>query len=446
MHLASMRLSNFQSFGPLPKTIKFDNLTFLIGSNGSGKTAALQALARLFGISPQLRGIRPSDFHADEAGAKSSNLYIEADFEFSELAEDGHDSAAVPDHFRHMQLLESDQLPRLRIRLAAQRNEDDEIDETMTYVLEVDASDQPTKELAVQRYERSKIQVHYLPARRDPTEHISYGAATMLGRVLRAADWSSGRTTVDELAASLGSDLLAKNPGVSGISDRLSDGWSKLHRGHYFSSPSVTFSGTSIDQILRNLTIGFSPGHGELTVPFSRLSDGQQSLLYLSLVLGIHKINQDIIAGELSCFDIAKLRVPTFTMVVMEEPENSLSPHYLGRVISALEAFGSSPDGQAVVATHSPAVLRRVTPDRIRYMRLGAGRQTVVKEILLPDQSRRTSSSKKRSRHFLNCTSRVWSSSAKVIAKRSSFRAYLLPIRRGTMTRLSQSCRSAAGM
>ena len=53
MKLQYLRISNFQSFGPEVTEIEFNDLTFLIGPNGSGKTALLQALSRLFDYSPE---------------------------------------------------------------------------------------------------------------------------------------------------------------------------------------------------------------------------------------------------------------------------------------------------------------------------------------------------------------------------------------------------------
>ncbi|MHC1563431.1 ATP-dependent nuclease, partial [Actinomycetospora sp. C-140] len=54
------------------------------------------------------------------------------------------------------------------------------------------------------------------------------------------------------------------------------------------------------------------------------------------------------------------------------------------RVISSLQSFARRPDAQAVVATHSPAMLRRVAPESVRYLRLDAHRVTSVREISLP--------------------------------------------------------------
>lgn len=73
-------------------------------------------------------------------------------------------------------------------------------------------------------------------------------------------------------------------------------------------------------------------------------------------------------------------------MVAMEEPENSLSPHYLGRVIKALTNFSGHHDAQSIVATHSPSLLRRVPPESVRYLRLNESRTTAVSSIILPPE------------------------------------------------------------
>jgi putative ATP-dependent endonuclease of the OLD family len=161
--------------------------------------------------------------------------------------------------------------------------------------------------------------------------------------------------------------------------------WSEVHRGEYYADPSVSFARNEVESLLRHLSVGFAPGHGESRVDFSRLSDGQQSLLYLSLVLAVQDIGRKVLNGELgAAFDMDKLRPAVFTMIAVEEPENSLSPHYLGRVARALAEFSENDDAQAVVATHSPSLLRRALPECVRYLRLGDQRKTIVKRIELP--------------------------------------------------------------
>lgn len=44
-------------------------------------------------------------------------------------------------------------------------------------------------------------------------------------------------------------------------------------------------------------------------------------------------------------------------------------------------------DAQAIIATHAPAMLRRVSPEHIRYLRLNNLRTTIIRIICLPDKS-----------------------------------------------------------
>jgi len=385
MKLKQLRTRNFQSFGPIPTVVDLEPITFLLGPNGSGKTAVLQALARMFAIDPNLRRIRRSDFHVgfgvlEEA---SSQLWIEADFEFPELKGQKGNHSTIPSNFAHMRLEEKDGLPRVRIRLDAEVDSDGDIQETTSYVLEIDETEEPIKKADVPKHDRSSIQVHYLPAQRDPADHISFSTNALIGRVLRAATWTGQDEVVADLTQQI-SAALAGNDAVVGLNEIIAEVWTSLHKGTYFSKARVSFERNEIESLLRHLTIGFTPGHGPSTVDYSRMGDGQKSLLYLSLVLAVQNLGRHVISGKLKSWDVTKLRPAIFSMVAMEEPENSLSPHYLGRVIKALTDFAGHHDAQSVVATHSPSLLTRVDPAHIRYLRLNDERQTVIKRIVMP--------------------------------------------------------------
>ena len=392
MKLSRLRLSNFRSFSANYTELDLDDLTFLLGPNGAGKTAVLQALARMFSLDPAQRKVKKSDFHIPqdekpEQAPTERELWIEADFEFPELVGKGSDKAApaVPGNFAHMQLTEVKGPAQVRFRLHAKIDQDDDIEENFTFVIKVDDNGHPLEEGRVSKHDRNAIQVHYLPARRDPAEHISYSANALLGRALRSADWTAEREEISDLTEQISSALVA-NGAIEGITSALSAQWVNLHKGDYFADPSISFARSDLENLLRHLSIGFAPGHGEQLVDFSRLSDGQQSILYLSIVLGMHEIGAKVLSGELAdAFDIDKLRPAVYTLIAIEEPENSLSPHYLGRVVNTLKEFAQGQDAQAVFATHSPSLMRRVPPEAVRYMRLDEERATVVKRIELPD-------------------------------------------------------------
>jgi len=388
MKLQTLRLSNFQSYGAGPTDVDLEAITYLIGPNGSGKTAALQALCRLFAFDPSQRRIQRSDFHVafDEKDIpEERQLWVEADFLFPELAEDEDNSTVAP-HFGHMRLDEPDGIPRVRFRLSAAMGPDGDIEETFVYVLDVNPDGSPLSTAQVPRAERNHIHVHYLPARRDPADHIAYGANALLGRILRAVQWDKERDVIRGLTDDI-SDSLAANPSVNAFSVHLQKAWTSLHKGSFFADPKITFVASEIEALLRHMSVSFTPGHDENLVDFSRLSDGQKSMLYLSLVLSSQAIGRAVLAEQDKSFDPYKLRPPVFTLVAVEEPENSLSPHYLGRIVSALNAMTSQGDAQALIATHAPSMLRRVEPEHIRYLRLTEARQSRVTCIQLPDKA-----------------------------------------------------------
>lgn len=386
MKLQTIRLSNFQSFGALPTEIRLEEITYLIGPNGSGKTAALQALCRMFAFDPSLRRILRSDFHVpsnEAAPPAERQLWIEIDFLFPELGDDDDNSTVAP-HFGHMRLDEIDGTPRVRFRLTATMGLDGDIEESMVYVLDLNADGSPLSTAQVPRSERNHIHIHYLPARRDPADHIAYGANALLGRMLRAVNWDAERTVIKSLTDQI-SDSLAANPSINTFSTSLKSAWSILHKGSFFADPKLTFVASEIEPLLRHMSVSFTPGHDEQLVDFSRLSDGQKSMLYLSLVLSSQAIGRAVLAEDDDSFDADKLRPPVFTVVAVEEPENSLSPHYLGRIVNALSTMTRDGDAQALIATHAPSMLRRVAPEHIRYLRLTQERTTRVTHILLPD-------------------------------------------------------------
>ncbi len=288
MKILQLRLKGFQSFGLEPTTIDLDELTYVLGPNGSGKTAVLEALSRLFNPLQVQRTVRIEDFHipldraASEVHVEQATLWLEVDIEFPEAGEnDVH--ASVPPNFAHMAIESEESAPRIRVRLTASIAIDGEVDERTDYVLAVDENGERTSTVEMSRYDRSHIEVYYLPARRDPADHISYTTASLIGRTLRAADWRSQRESLTDLMTKV-TDVLLGNDAVAAIGRQLACEWSGLHTGAFFKDPSIAFGRGELEGVLRQLTVTFSPSHG-VALPFERLSDGQKSLLYISLVL-----------------------------------------------------------------------------------------------------------------------------------------------------------------
>ena len=181
--------------------------------------------------------------------------------------------------------------PEVLIRLEAQLDDDGEVDENIFYILETDTEEEPTKAKAMHRHDRAMVVVHYLPAQRNPSEQLSFAAKTMLGKALRSANWKTEKEALAEQTLTI-TNTLAANAAVSGISAELDTYWKTMHRGKNLAKPAVTFGGGELETLLRHLTIGFSPSHHEGQTDASQLSDGQQSLLYLSLALSMQAVGK----------------------------------------------------------------------------------------------------------------------------------------------------------
>jgi putative ATP-dependent endonuclease of OLD family len=386
MRMCHLRLKNFQSFGPTPTEIELNQLTFILGPNGAGKTAALVALARLFSPVPTLRRVQPEDFHVPVGGdleLADPELWLEVDIEFEEAADDDESHPSIPPFFTHMALETADGAPRVRIRLTATLDADGYIDEKIEYITQVDAEGEPTQRSDMSRHDRAAIEVHYLPARRDPVDHIAYTTASLLGRMLRAADWTSERAELARLTDEISTSMTG-NDAVTDIGVEIRGAWAGLHRGAFFKDPTIAFGRGEIEGVLRQLTVTFEPGPAGGVIGFERLSDGQKSLLYISLVLAWRGIARKVLSGEETAFDPNKLRPPVHVVVALEEPENSLAPQYLGRIVQQLREACDKEDVQGVVATHAPALLHRVEPEDIRFLRLSDERTTTVRTIVMP--------------------------------------------------------------
>ncbi|QOW64907.1 AAA family ATPase (plasmid) [Rothia amarae] len=390
MKFSTIRLKNFQSFGPNPTPIDLSSLTFVLGPNGSGKTAVLQALTRLFSPIPNQRSIRFADFHVAQEltdnghQKKAEELWIEVEIEFPE-AEEENPHASTSAFFSHMRLEEEGSIPKCRVRLTATINAFEEIEERIEYVLSYNSEGKPEDVQPMSRYDRGSIEVFYLPARRDPGDHISYAASSLLGRTLRAANWIAESEKLEALNEEI-STTLAENKAVIEFSDNLRIQWEKVHAGSYLKNPEIVFGHNRIEGVLRQLSIQFSPSHQANALPSENLSDGQKSLLYISLALAWQKLCRGVLAGEEIGLDPDKLRPPVHIIFALEEPENSLSPQYLGRIIRQLRDACDEGDVQALIATHASTLLRRVDPADIRFLRLNHARETTVRRIILPTE------------------------------------------------------------
>lgn len=393
MYLESLTIRNFQSFGPKPETMTFRRrLTTFLGTNAAGKTAACQALLRIFSVVPEQRQVRPEDFHVpyDETTAPDSRtLTVDAVFAFPELAgesEEGADPAlSVPEFFAQM-TADHDGVLKLRIVLEASWTDDGSVNgtvETSRRVVYTADKDYGDRWLELRGQDRNRIQMVYVPATRDGVRQVN---AFLRGRVWNAALWSEDfRSDVDSAAEKL-VNAFHREDVAQTVTAAISSRWQGLHPLGIDQDPRLQLMSGEAGDLVKGAELFFEPSATCRPRPARELSDGQQSLLHIALTATALDIEAGIVAGKhTDKFDVSVATLPTLTLLVIEEPENNLSPFYLSRVVQQLLDVAGSGRAQALVSSHSASVMSRIDPERVRYFRLDpVARTTTVRKIHLP--------------------------------------------------------------
>lgn len=390
MRLSSLTISGFQCFGEKPTEIKIDDLTAIVGANGSGKSAMLQSLCRLFGTTTHLRSLRRSDFHisAKNQDSESLNLIIEARIELPELQDATTKSRAVPECFNQMSVSSLGTPPFCRIRLEGKwsksNTDEGDIEEELYWITSESTDIKDADKKPMKAFERARIHTVYVPAVREPQKQIKNGAGTILGKMLRAAVWSDGLPKTLEDASKTILDVFRAEKGISGIEKELTNIWSQLQDSKSLATVQLQPFQTRISDLLSQIQILF--GDSENSVDSDLLSEGQRSLFYFALLVAAFKIeNASLQDGANAGFDPGKFSPPTLTLFAVEEPENHLSPHYLRRICDSFTGLAKTKTVQVLVTSHSSSILSRIEPTSVRHFRsLSNGTGPVVTSITLP--------------------------------------------------------------
>ena len=399
MRLTKLKLMNYRCFGAEEQIISIDNLTTFIGSNSAGKAAALSALNCMFSENSGDRILQRSDFHLppkmtpDEM--ERQNLYVEAVFEFEELkSEDGGGKFAIPIFFQHLIVDNPGGLPYLRIRLEATWEKsntiDGSIDSKISYITCPESVEiEEIHRTNAARRDLDKIRVVYIPAVRNPSKQLKNVSGTMMYQIMSSINWSEQtkgnvKTKIKEL-----NEQFEGEKGVSMFGTSLAKQWKAYDSDDRYSTASLRFNSTDIETSIRKTEVVFAPTETGKEYTIDQMSDGLRSLFYISLVDSIldvegqmqREIETDPGNTSFSC------KPPILTIVAIEEPENHIAPHLLGKLVENLRNIAEKSNAQAIMTSHSPAIVKRVDPENLRYFRMDKEPQaSKVRSITLPEK------------------------------------------------------------
>ena len=390
MLIESLRLTNFRCFGPEGCEVRLEpSLTALIGGNGSGKTAAMQALLRIFGNQDQRR-VRSGDFHvpANEklTDANARRFELNAILAFPELQGAAEDHSSVPPFFKHL-LGDANGLLKCRVQLEAtwsNNGRDGDIDDNCWALRQLEGV--PTEgRRRLSNVDRSQIQVVYVPAARDASDQVS---ALLRGRLWGAIKWTQEtKDTLDSASGDLRKAVEAEG-GVAAIQSHLGTRWSEVHGEHPPMRPAFNPIESDFQKFAKEVGVVLRPDETGRERSTDEMSDGERSIFHLALTAATIDVETSTEDETRKHFDFEDTAFPSLTLLAIEEPENNLAPYYLSRIVDQVHDLTKRTKVQALVSSHSAGVLARIEPNQVRHFRLEPGRRcSSVQEVDLPTNS-----------------------------------------------------------
>ena len=395
MKLTKVIINNFRSFGE-SQIIELNNQTVLIGNNSSGKTTVLQALSKLFSDKQNDRIIKKSDFHLPKGsrpGENTRNLFIETIFEFDEL--DGTlYSPAIPSFFEHFTVSQDGAKPFLRIRLESSWEDDGTVEGSVDTQFYYISSDEDTirdeDKHRAPRKDLDKIRVLYVPASRTPEKELGNASGSMLSRLVNSINWTEDEikqitNKIDEL----NNTFLSDSGALTQINNEIQKSWELYHEDNRFSQAELIINSSEMAAALRQIALKFSPTTTEEAFTVSDLGDGLRSIFYFSLVDSILDIELEITKDREENPDNPRFKLipPILTILAIEEPENHIAPHHIGKLVKRFKQLSNNDNSQVILTSHSPAIVKRIDPEDLRYLRIennDSVLQTIVSDIQLP--------------------------------------------------------------
>lgn len=397
MKINEMKVWRFQCFGPsdavadsdqTPKfqTLFFDpSITALIGRNGSGKSAALAALLRLFGETRDERLVRAEDFFVPPGETLESvpvrRLFVEVELGFPEL--DSADPAAektVPAAFRNLVFLSPDGKLIARVRLEARWENtgtlDGVIEENLYWLLTTDPVSfgepkDPALKKKMAAADRALVVARFIPASRDITT-LTKLTVRSLGRALMESVQWKNEAVIKDLIKKAG-EALAGEDALKRVNGYIQSCWQELNAADTATNAALHVLPPDFQQVIRAASIALTPSASGRAIGVEQLSDGQRSLFHFALVKALLdlrlSLEAEVADGKAPPFQARFMQAPALTIFAFEEPENHLAPYFLSRLITELQKLTVTQRVQGIVTSHSPAIVGRLEPEAIRHVR-----------------------------------------------------------------------------
>ena len=161
---------------------------------------------------------------------------------------------------------------------------------------------------------------------------------TMMYQIMSSINWSE--TTKGNVKAKIKelNEQFAGEKGVSMFGSSLAKQWKAYDSDDRYSTASLRFNSTDIETSIRNTEVVFEPTETGKEYTIDQMGDGLRSLFYISLVDSILDVEcqmQKEIEEDIENTSFSR-KPPILTIIALEEPENHIAPHLLGKLVMFL--------------------------------------------------------------------------------------------------------------
>jgi putative ATP-dependent endonuclease of the OLD family len=187
---------------------------------------------------------------------------------------------------------------------------------------------------------------------------------------------------------------LADGTATDTIGKALQALWTTLHDESVDTKLRLSLVSRRFEEVINKIAVVFEQGADGPERGLDALSDGQQSLFYFALAAAVFDVEWQLVTVKVRGCHKDQLRIPALSIFALEEPENHLSPFFLSHVVRQVRSLTVESRAQAVITSHSSAVIGRGEPQLVRYCRYHpATRVSFIKPISLPADATESASS-----------------------------------------------------
>lgn len=356
MHISSLEISGFRCFEQEFSLVLNPNLNVIVGENGCGKTAIINAIRQLFVDSESGRyQTSDLDFHSPLDPSKSTSEKISIRSIFSGITPD-EQIAFLPWSIAQGHAALNLEIDSNLVRGRYKRQMWGGISSHSAFDQEI----------------LDYIHCIYLPPLRDAENKLTNGPQSRIARLLKAlckkelkeCKESGTRHPIEQKVSDFNKSLSNdRDLAIIRANALISENLKKAVGSMFSQTTKIQFSENNFGKIVEGLRLLFFPKTLESSseLEFRDLKEnslGYNNLLYIASILA------EFVLDDESEPDHAFVKI-----LLIEEPEAHLHPQIQIRLLKYLEQVSKSNNVQALVTTHSTILTSSIPIDCITHLR-----------------------------------------------------------------------------